>query len=64
VALSWLPWKLCCVVHFNIAETARRLGVRRQSVYYRLEQLTGMLGDLEAPYRRTSLVVALELLKT
>ncbi len=51
------------VVHFNIAETARRLGVRRQSVYYRLEQLTGMLGDLEAPYRRTSLVVALELLK-
>lgn len=49
--------------HFNIAETARKLGVRRQSVYYRLEQLTGMLGDLDAPYRRTSLVVALELLK-
>ncbi|NLV72003.1 MAG: PucR family transcriptional regulator [Actinobacteria bacterium] len=49
--------------HFNIAETARNLGVRRQSVYYRLEQLTGMLGDLDAPHRRTSLVVALELLK-
>jgi len=48
---------------FNIAETARRLGVRRQSVYYRLEQLAGMLGDLDAPYRRTGLVVALELLK-
>jgi hypothetical protein len=49
--------------HFNIAETARRLGVRRQSIYYRLEQLNGMLGDLDAPYRRTSLVVALQLLK-
>ena len=51
------------VSHFNIAETARRLGVRRQSIYYRLEQLEGMLGDLNATYRRTSLVVALELLK-
>lgn len=49
--------------HFNIAETARKLGVRRQSIYYRLEQLTGMLGDLDAPYRRSSLVVAVELLK-
>lgn len=51
------------VSHFNIAETARRLGVRRQTVYYRLEQLTGMLGDLDATYRRSSLVVAVELLK-
>ena len=51
------------VSHFNMAETARRLGVRRQSIYYRLEQLEGMLGDLDATYRRTSLVVALELLK-
>ncbi len=51
------------VSHFNIAETARRLGVRRQSIYYRLEQLEGMLGDLNATYRRSSLVVALELLK-
>lgn len=51
------------VSHFNIAETARRLGVRRQSIYYRLEQLEGMLGDLNETYRRTSLVVALELLK-
>ncbi len=48
---------------FNIAETARRLGVRRQSVYYRLEQLTGMLGDLDAPDRRAGLLVALELLR-
>ncbi len=48
---------------FNIAETARRLGVRRQSIYYRLEQLKGMLGDLESPERRLGLWVALELLK-
>ncbi len=47
----------------NIAEAARRLGVRRQTIYYRLEQLNGMLGDLDAPHRRTGLVVALELLK-
>jgi hypothetical protein len=59
--LATLEALLTC--HFNIAETARRLGVRRQSVYYRLEQLEGMLGDLDATYRRTSLVVALELLK-
>ena len=48
---------------FNVAETARRLGVRRQSLYYRLEQLRGLLGDLDAPGRRTGLIVALELLK-
>jgi hypothetical protein len=48
---------------FNIAETARKLEVRRQSIYYRLEQLNGMLGDLDAPHRRTGLIVALELLK-
>jgi hypothetical protein len=59
--LATLEALLAC--HFNIAETARKLGVRRQSIYYRLEQLGGMLGDLDATYRRTSLVVALELLK-
>ncbi len=48
---------------FNIAETARRLGVRRQSIYYRLEQLRGMLGDLDSPERRLGLWIALELLK-
>jgi hypothetical protein len=48
---------------FNVAETARRLGVRRQSLYYRLEQLRGLLGDLDAPRRRMGLIVALELLK-
>jgi hypothetical protein len=48
---------------FNVAETARQLGVRRQSLYYRLEQLRGLLGDLEQPRRRTGLIVALELLK-
>ena len=48
---------------FNIAATGRRLGVRRQSVYYRLEQLKGMLGDLDSPDRQAGLLVALELLK-
>ena len=48
---------------FNVAETARRLGVRRQSLYYRLEQLRGLLGDLDPPRRRTGLIIALELLK-
>lgn len=48
---------------FNIAETARRLGVRRQSIYYRLEQLQGMLGDLDDSERRLGLLIALELLK-
>jgi purine catabolism regulator len=48
---------------FNIAETARRLGVRRQSIYYRLEQLKGMLGDLDNVERRLGLWVALELLR-
>lgn len=48
---------------FNIAETARKLGVRRQSIYYRLEQLKGMLGDLDSPERRLGLWIALELLK-
>jgi purine catabolism regulator len=48
---------------FNVAEAARRLGVRRQSLYYRLDQLTGLLGDLASPRRRTGLIVALELLK-
>ncbi len=47
---------------FNIAATARTLGVRRQSVYYRLEQLKGMLGDLDSPERRLGLWVALKLL--
>jgi hypothetical protein len=46
---------------FNVAQTARRLGVRRQSLYYRLEQLRGLLGDLDAPRRRMGLIVALEL---
>lgn len=48
---------------FNIAEAARKLGVRRQSIYYRLEQLKGMLGDLDSTERRLGLWVALELLK-
>lgn len=59
--LATLETLLAC--QFNIAETARKLGVRRQSVYYRLEQLKGMLGDLDDPERRLGLWVALELLK-
>lgn len=47
--------------NFNVAESARRLGVRRQSVYYRLEQLTGMLGDLSDHRRQVALHLALEL---
>jgi hypothetical protein len=48
---------------FTIAKAARILGVRRQTIYYRIEQLTAMLGDLEVPYRRAAFAVALELLK-
>lgn len=51
-------------LHFNIAEVARRLGVRRQTVYYRLEQLRGMLGDLDDPARRLTLGLALALTET
>ncbi|PNY79732.1 PucR family transcriptional regulator [Deinococcus koreensis] len=46
---------------FNVAVVARGLGVRRQTVYYRLEQLRGMLGDLDSPQRQLSLGVALAL---
>ncbi|NYF80080.1 PucR family transcriptional regulator [Granulicella arctica] len=49
--------------HFNIAEAARKLGVRRQSIYYRLEQLTGLLGSLDDPSRKLGFLVALALLR-
>jgi hypothetical protein len=48
---------------FNIAEAARKLGVRRQSIYYRLDQLTGLLGSLEDPSRRLGFLVAFSLLR-
>ncbi len=48
---------------FNMAEAARKLGVRRQSIYYRLDQLTGLLGSLEDPARRFAFVVAFSLLR-
>jgi DNA-binding PucR family transcriptional regulator len=48
---------------FNMAEAARKLGVRRQSIYYRLDQLTGLLGSLEDPARRLGFVVAFSLLR-
>ncbi|MFC4454437.1 PucR family transcriptional regulator [Deinococcus sonorensis] len=47
--------------NFNVAESARRLGVRRQTVYYRMEQLRGMLGDLSDHRRQLALHLALEL---
>ncbi|GHF36318.1 PucR family transcriptional regulator [Deinococcus metalli] len=46
---------------FNIAQVARTLGVRRQTVYYRLEQLRALLGDLDDPRRRLALQLALDL---
>jgi len=49
---------------FNIAATARKLGVRRQSVYYRLDQLTGLLGSLEDPSRKLGFLVAFSLLRS
>jgi purine catabolism regulator len=48
---------------FNIAEAARRLGVRRQSIYYRLDQLNGLLGTLDDPERQLAMLVALALLR-
>ncbi|WP_425145596.1 PucR family transcriptional regulator [Deinococcus sp.] len=47
--------------NFNVAQAARSLGVRRQTVYYRLEQLRAMLGDLQDPKRQLGLHLALEL---
>jgi purine catabolism regulator len=49
---------------FNIAATARKLGVRRQSVYYRLDQLTGLLGSLDDPSRKLGFIVAFALLRS
>ncbi|WP_291426103.1 PucR family transcriptional regulator [Deinococcus sp.] len=50
-------------VNFNITEAARRLGVRRQTMYYRIEQLRAMLGDLEDARRQLGLRLSLELLR-
>jgi DNA-binding PucR family transcriptional regulator len=49
---------------FNMSEAARRLGIRRQTIYYRLEQLRGFLGDdFGTLERQVVLWLALELLK-
>jgi purine catabolism regulator len=48
---------------FNIAETARRLKVRRQSIYYRLAQLTVLLGSLDDPQRKVGFLIAFALLR-
>lgn len=45
--------------NFNVAEAARRLGVRRQTMYYRMEQLTAMLGDVQDTNRQLGLRLAL-----
>lgn len=50
-------------VNFNIAEAARQLGVRRQTMYYRMEQLTAMLGDVQDAKKQLGLRLALELLR-
>ncbi|UQN09938.1 PucR family transcriptional regulator [Deinococcus sp. QL22] len=47
--------------NFNMAQSARQLGVRRQTIYYRLEQLRAMLGDLDNPQRQLGLQLALEI---
>jgi purine catabolism regulator len=48
---------------FNIAETARRLKVRRQSIYYRLAQLSALLGSLDDPQRKVGFMIAFALLR-
>lgn len=47
--------------HMNVAEVARQLGVRRQTIYYRLDQITGMLGDVGEARRSVALALALQL---
>jgi hypothetical protein len=49
---------------FNIAAASRNLGVRRQSIYYRLDQLTGLLGSLDDPSRKLGFLVAFALLRS
>lgn len=51
-------------VNFNVTEAARRLGVQRQTMYYRIEQLRAMLGDLENGRRQLGLRLSLELLRS
>ncbi len=48
---------------FNIAEAARRLDVRRQSIYYRLDHLNGLLGASDDLERQLGSLVALALLR-
>jgi DNA-binding PucR family transcriptional regulator len=50
-------------VHFNITAAARVLGIRRQTIYYRLDQLTGLLGSLDDPSRKLGFLVAFALLR-
>jgi hypothetical protein len=50
-------------VHFNVSAASRVLGVRRQTVYYRLDQLKGLLGSLDDPSRKLGFLVAFALLR-
>lgn len=50
-------------VHFNITAASRVLGIRRQTIYYRLDQLTGLLGSLDDPSRKLGFLVAFALLR-
>ena len=43
----------------NRAETARRLGVHINTLYHRLDRLTGLLGPLDDPIRAVPLQVAI-----
>jgi hypothetical protein len=49
---------------FNIAASARALGVQRQSIYYRLNQLNGILGSFDDPSRNLGFLVAFALLRS
>jgi hypothetical protein len=50
--------------HFNIAASARALSVQRQSIYYRLNQLNGLLGSFDDPSRTMGFLVAFALLRS
>jgi purine catabolism regulator len=49
---------------FNITATARELGLRRQTIYYRINQLTGLLGSLDDSSKALGFMVALNILRS
>ena len=53
-----------CDRHWHKADTARALGIQRQSVYARIERLRGVLGaDLDHPEVRLGLELAVRALR-